>query len=46
MVLVLVNTTIEVPRVLDIDVAWYANISLIWFCLRGQMNIVIKFSKK
>jgi hypothetical protein len=29
---VLVKTTIEVPRVFDIMVAWYANISLIWFC--------------
>lgn len=29
---VLVKTTIEVPRLLDIIVAWNANISLIWFC--------------
>jgi hypothetical protein len=26
-----VKTTVEVPRVLDIIVAWYANISLMWF---------------
>ena len=29
---VLVKTTIEVPRVLDIIVAWNANISLMCFC--------------
>lgn len=28
---VLVKTTMEVPSVLDIMVAWYANISLMWF---------------
>jgi len=28
----LVKTTVDVPRVLDIMVAWYANISLMWFC--------------
>lgn len=27
----LVKTTVDVPRVLDIMVAWYANISLMWF---------------
>lgn len=32
----LVKTTIEVPRVLDIIVAWKANISLIWFCIQGK----------
>jgi hypothetical protein len=27
----LVKTTVDVPRGLDIMVAWYANISLMWF---------------
>ena len=33
---VLVKTTVEVPRVLDIMVAWYANISLMWFYIEQK----------
>jgi len=39
---VLVKTTVEVPRVLDIMVAWYANISLMWFYIESK-KIKYKF---
>jgi hypothetical protein len=34
-----VKTTVEVPRVLDIIVAWYANISLMWFYIDKIKNV-------